>query len=62
MIGGFGASSEITWDVMGALGYEISSSVSLVGGYRALGVDYENNGFVFDIVQHGPIVGAVFKF
>jgi hypothetical protein len=62
MIGGFGVSSDFTWDVMGAIGYEVSDKISLVGGYRALGVDYTNGSFKFDVVQHGPIVGAVFRF
>jgi hypothetical protein len=39
----------------------LPSPISLVAGYRGLGVDYENNGFVFDVVQHGPILGAVFR-
>jgi opacity protein-like surface antigen len=62
MIGGFGVSSEFTWDVMAALGYEVTDKISMVGGYRALGVDYSNGAFVFDVVQHGPILGAVFRF
>jgi len=62
MIGGFGVSSDFTWDVMAALGYEVTDTISMVGGYRALGVDYSNGAFVFDVVQHGPILGAVFRF
>jgi hypothetical protein len=62
MIGGFGAGSGLTWDVLVAVGYRWSRSFSLVGGYRALGVDYENDGFVYDLVQHGPLLGAVFRF
>ena len=62
MIGGFGVSSEFTWDVMGGLGYQATDSFSLVAGYRAMGVDYRNDGFVFDVTQDGPILGAVFRF
>jgi hypothetical protein len=62
MIGGFGVSSEFTWDVMAAVGYEVTEKISLVGGYRALGVDYTDGAFEFDVVQHGPILGAVFRF
>jgi hypothetical protein len=62
MIGGFGVSSDFTWDVMAALGYEFTDTFSMVGGYRALGVDYTNGSFVFDVVQHGPIIGGVFRF
>ena len=36
--------------------------ISAVVGYRAAGVDYENDGFVYDTVQQGPIIGAVFRF
>jgi opacity protein-like surface antigen len=62
MIGGFGVSSDFMWDVMGGLGYEASDSISLVLGYRGRGIDYENDGFVFDVALHGPILGAVFRF
>lgn len=62
MVGGFGASSDVSWDVLGAVGYQLTERTSIVGGYRALGVDYENDGFVYDVVQAGPVFGAVFKF
>jgi hypothetical protein len=61
LIGG-GASSEIVWDAMGGAGYQFTESFSAVVGYRAAGVDYENDGFVYDTVQQGPIIGAVFRF
>jgi hypothetical protein len=31
-------------------------------GYRGLGVDYSDDGYVLDITQHGPILGAMFQF
>lgn len=62
MIGGFGVSSDLTWDLMGGAGYQINDRWSVVGGYRALSVDYENDGFLFDVVEHGPYLGALIKF
>lgn len=62
MIGGFGVASEFFWDAMGGLGYQVSDSFDLVAGYRGLSVDYKNDGFVLDVVEHGPILGAVFRF
>lgn len=62
MVGGFGVSSDFAWDALGGIGYAISDSVSLVAGYRALGVDYEQGDFTFDVVEHGPILGAAFTF
>ncbi|MCA3573003.1 MAG: hypothetical protein IOC86_03740, partial [Aestuariivirga sp.] len=62
MVGGFGVGSDFTWDVMGGVGYEWTEKFSTVVAYRALGVDYENDGFVYDVVQHGVALGAVFNF
>lgn len=62
MIGGFGAASDFSWDVLGAIGYQWTQSLSIVGGYRAVGVDYSRDGFTFDVIEHGPILGAVIRF
>lgn len=62
MIGGFGASSKFMWDAMGGLGYSFNEMFSVVAGYRGMGVDYSHDGFVYDVVQHGPIFGGVIRF
>jgi hypothetical protein len=62
MIGGFGVSSDFMWDVMAGLGYEMTDSFSVYGGYRAVAVDYSDGSFVYDVVQQGPIVAGVFRF
>ena len=55
--------ADLDWDVAGALGYRFTDRISAVAGYRAIGVDYSNDdGFMFDVVEHGPIIGAVFRF
>jgi hypothetical protein len=62
MIGGFGAASVRTWDVMAGVGYRWNDRLSFAVGYRALGVDYRHDGFVYNVVQHGPFMGTVMKF
>lgn len=62
MVGGFGVGADITWDVMAAVGYEVNDRVAIIGGYRALGVDYSRDAFQFDVVQQGPILGARIAF
>jgi len=62
MIGGFGISSDFAWDAYGGIGYQISESTALVAGYRAISVDYEKDDFKFDVIEHGPVLGAVFTF
>jgi len=62
MIGGFGVGSDFNWDVMGGVGYQWTDRFATVLGYRALGVDYEDDGFVFDVIQQGVAFGGVINF
>ena len=48
LIGG-GASSDLVWDVMAGAGYQFTETFSVEIGYRAAGVDYSNDGFVYDV-------------
>jgi len=54
--------ADLDWDLAAGIGYEFNDRISAVAGYRALGVDYSNDGFVFDVVQQGPILGLVVRF
>ncbi|WP_112816159.1 hypothetical protein [Ensifer sp.] len=60
LIGGGGA--DLDWDAALGLGYKFTDTISAVAGYRALGVDYSNDGFKYDVVQHGPIIGVSVRF
>jgi hypothetical protein len=60
LVGAGGA--DIDWDVALGLGYKFNDTISAVAGYRALGVNYDNDGFVFDVVQQGPIIGVAIRF
>ncbi|MEW5422568.1 hypothetical protein HNS03_11675 [Amorphus sp. 3PC139-8] len=59
---GGGGSSDFAWDLLGAVGYDVSDRFSALAGYRALGVDYQDGPFEFDVTIQGPIIGASFKF
>lgn len=62
MVGGFGAGADIDWDVMAGVGYDWNDRISSSIGYRALGVDYDSDGFVYDVVQQGIFLGTTIKF
>ena len=62
LVGGFGVGSDLTWDVMGGVGYQWTEKFSTVLGYRALGVDFEDDGFVYDVIQQGVAFGGVITF
>ncbi len=61
-IGGFGVAADLDWQVVGALNYQYNQSVAFELGYRYLDVDYNKDGFVFDVAMQGPIIGASFRF
>jgi hypothetical protein len=67
-VGGFGAGSDLTWQAVA--GYSFDTRIfglPIAGhvGYRALYIDYEQGSgsrrFGLDLLQHGPIIGASFK-
>jgi hypothetical protein len=62
LVGGFDVSSKYMWDAMGSVGYRFNDWSAATLGFRALGVDYENGGFEYDVIQYGPMMGASFQF
>jgi hypothetical protein len=60
MVGAGGA--DVDWDVAAGLGYRFNDTFSATIGYRALGVDYSKDGFLFDTVMQGPIMGVTMTF
>lgn len=61
-IGGFGLGSDLMWDLNVNLGYQFSNSFSASLGYRYLDVDYDDDGYVYDISQDGPTMALVWRF
>ncbi|MCB1502721.1 MAG: hypothetical protein KDK07_23585 [Bauldia sp.] len=62
MVGGFGVSSDSLWDVMGAAGYRFDDTVSMMLGYRAAAVDFENDSLTYDVSMRGLIAGVVLRY
>ncbi len=65
-IGGFGAGSQFSWNLLAACNYAVTKTTSLYIGYRALDVDYRQGQgktfYEFDVIQHGPVTGLTVKF
>ncbi len=60
--GGFGAGSQVTWQIYTGVGKEIKEKYSLFLGYRHLSVDYRNGGFIYDTNMDGMLLGLGIKF
>ena len=59
-IGGFGVSSDLTWQLTAAAGYACTERCSMLLGYRYLDYDYESDDFSFDAVESGLVLGVQF--
>ena len=53
-IGGFGVGADLMWEVEGVIGINLTRSIFTEIGYRALGGNFEDRDFRFDVVLHGP--------
>jgi hypothetical protein len=53
-IGGFGVGADLMWEVETVVGINLTRSIFTEIGYRALGGNFEENNFKFDVVTHGP--------
>jgi hypothetical protein len=54
--------SDLTWQVLGAVEYSFSNSVSGAIGYRYLGYDFGGHAPLDDLALYGPIVGVTVRF
>lgn len=65
-VGGFGAGSDLTWQAFPFLTWQISESFSTHIGYRMVLTDYETGSgrdrFRYDMLSHGPQIGATYRF
>ena len=57
-----GGGSNFTYQLFGGVGFGLTERLALIGGYRDLSVNYNKDGFLFDMSLHGPLVGLGIKF
>ena len=65
-VGGFGAGSKFAWQAYADIGFKASDRVSIILGYHALDIDYEEGGGLqtvgLDVLMSGPQLGVAFFF
>jgi hypothetical protein len=59
-----GLSSEFAWQAIGLVDFRFNDWASVSVGWRDYSVDYEDedDNFVYDIREYGPIIGGTFRF
>jgi hypothetical protein len=61
-IGGFGIGSDLTFQLLAGVNWQLFKVVSAKAGYRYFYQNYQNNGFVWDMTASGFYLGAGFRF
>ncbi len=61
-VGGFGAGSDISWSALATANYRVTDNLSLSAGYKALKVDYDRDGHIYDTLLSGPVLGMTWRF
>jgi hypothetical protein len=61
-VGGFGAGSDNTWQVLATVNYAFRPNMAISAGYKYLHVDYDKDGYVFDTDLSGPVLGFTYRF
>ena len=65
-VGGFGAGSELTWQALPTIGFDLTDRASIELGWRVIDTDYENGDgaerFAWNVRLQGPAIGFAFRF
>ncbi len=61
-IGGFGVGSDFSWHAILTAKYQLNETISFKIGYRYLDIDYDDNGFVYNMATSGITAGVGFRF
>ncbi|MCC6142837.1 MAG: hypothetical protein IT368_03415 [Candidatus Hydrogenedentes bacterium] len=61
-LAGFGAGSELSTNIVGTVGYNITDRHTLAFGYRYMDIDYEADDLEVSMTTYGPLIGMVIRF
>jgi hypothetical protein len=61
-IGGIISGADLEWDIFANILYRMADWVSVGAEYRHLSVDYNDDGYLYDIDQSDPVLGAALRF
>lgn len=61
-IGGFGVGSDLFYELSASIGYQWSEAIGTAIGYRMFDVDYEDDGYLYDVRQQGWQLGLTWAF
>ena len=61
-VGGFEVGSDLLYELSLNIGYQWTDSIGTSLGYRYFDVEYDNDGFLYDVEQEGVVLGLTWNF
>jgi hypothetical protein len=61
-LGGFGAGSDLFYEISAVVGYQWNQSIGISLGYRLFDVDYRSDSFGYGVTQQGLQLGLTWSF
>lgn len=61
-LGGFGVTSDLSWQLLGTIQYEISDHWSAGAGWRHFAAKQDTDGFDIDLTMSGPFLAFRYRF
>lgn len=61
-VGGFGVGSDFAWQAVATARWQPTPKLGLLAAYRYISMDYDEDGFLYDMTIAGPALGVVFTF
>ena len=55
-VGGIVTGSDVTWQAVGTVDYQVSRKMTVGGGWRYFKVNYDHGDFLYDVAQSGPAI------
>lgn len=55
-VGGIIAGSDVTWQAVPSINYQLNPKMSIGGGWRYFKVNFRNGDFLYDVHQSGPLI------
>ena len=55
-LGGIVTGSDVTWQTVGTVEYQLKPKMSIGGGYRIFKVNFDEGDFLYDVTQRGPVL------
>lgn len=61
-LGGFGVGTDLSYQLLATIGYQVSDRIAIAAGWREIGLDFDEPDLAMDVAFRGPLLGVRIAF